>query len=518
MILGICDGHNASASLIDNDKIIYAISEERFTRKKNQRGFPKNSIEYILKNANDDIEAIAVGGIFRKGNRLRTLKEFQERMQIPMLYFHHHLCHAALYQLSNFKECIVLTIDGGGDGLSATVSIANKNGLEVIAQSDLIDSVGDFYASITELLGFKPMEDEGKVMCLSSYDAIYAKSKGFCGSPLRSDDDIDLKVIDYNPKTKSFKNYLGVIGYEATKALKRLIGYDDSFEFKVKVSKYAQRTLEDVVLKLIRNFVNETGIENVVFSGGVAQNVKLNMEIREIANIYVPPFMGDEGLCVGASLLMKKCKIDLKDTYLGIKIDNYEIANKLESVKDKYKIKYLEEKEIPEVVGDLITNNKIICICRGKMEFGPRALGNRSIIALPTKENAEKINKMLKRSEFMPFAPTILYEHVDEYLENPIYSPFMTMLFKVKEENKEKINGVVHVDNTTRPQTLKREINPTYYDIISYVFESKGVPAVLNTSFNMHGEPIVGTVGDALRTFRHVGDALLLGNYLIEKI
>ena len=311
---------------------------------------------------------------------------------------------------------------------------------------------------------------------------------------------------------------MGVIGYEATKALKRLIGYDDSFEFKVKISKYAQRTLENVVLKLIRNFVNETGIENVVFSGGVAQNVKLNMEIREIANIYVPPFMGDEGLCVGASLLMKKCKIDLKDTYLGIKIDNYEIANKLESVKDKYKIKYLEEKEIPEVVGDLITNNKIICICRGKMEFGPRALGNRSIIALPTKENAEKINKMLKRSEFMPFAPTILYEHVDEYLENPIYSPFMTMLFKVKEENKEKINGVVHVDNTTRPQTLKREINPTYYDIISYVFESKGVPAVLNTSFNMHGEPIVGTVGDALRTFRHVGDALLLGNYLIEKI
>ncbi|EHP88839.1 carbamoyltransferase C-terminal domain-containing protein [Methanotorris formicicus] len=504
MILGIHDGHNASASLIDNDKIIYAISEERFTRKKNQRGFPKNSIEHILKNANiGDIEAIAIGGIFRKGNRLRALKKFQEKMQIPTLYFHHHLCHASLYQLSNFKECIVLTIDGGGDGLSATVSIANKNGLEIIAQSDLIDSVGDFYASITELLGFKPMEDEGKVMCLSSYD----------GS-----DDIDLKVIDYNPKTKSFKNYLGVIGYEATKALKKLIGYDDSFEFKVRVSKYAQRTLEDVVLKLIRSFVDETGIENVVFSGGVAQNVKLNMKVNEIANLYIPPFMGDEGLSVGAPLLMKKCRIDLKNTYLGIEIDNDEIANKLESVKDKYKIRYLEEEEIPEVVGDLIANNKIVCICRGKMEFGPRALGNRSIIALPTKENAEKINKILKRSEFMPFAPTILYEHVDEYLENPTYSPFMTMLFKVKEESREKINGVVHVDNTTRPQTLKREVNPTYYDIINHVFESKGVPVVLNTSFNMHGEPIVGTVDDALRTFRYVGDALLLGNYLMEKI
>ncbi|XRP96752.1 carbamoyltransferase C-terminal domain-containing protein [Methanocaldococcus sp. 16A] len=511
MILGICDGHNASSSLIDKDKILFAMSEERFTRKKNQRGFPENSINYILSRVKaDEIEYISIGGVFRRGERIKKIKEFQSKINKKFLYFYHHIAHSYLFKLSEFKEALVISIDGGGDGLSFLASIANKNNLEIIAQSDLIDSVGDFYASITELLGFKPMEDEGKVMSLSSYDG---------------EDDITLTTIDYVKELKSFKNYLGVIGYEATKALKKLLIKNKSqlsFEDKVKISKFAQRTLEDVVLKAINDLAYEYDINNVVFVGGVAQNVKLNSKIAEKYNLFVPPFMGDEGLCLGASLADKRInRININNTYFGYEIENEKAEKILEELKNKlngYKINFIEEKDIPEVVGNLILENKIVCLSRGKMEFGPRALGNRSVIALPTKENKEKINKKLKRSWFMPFAPTILYEFIEDYLISPRYSPFMTQIFKVKEDKIKEIEGVIHVDKTTRPQTLKREANETYYETIKYIHDSIGIPVVLNTSFNLHGEPIVCDEKDAIKSFLKADfDALLLGNYLITK-
>lgn len=449
MILGICDGHNASSSLIKRDEILFAMSEERFTRKKNQRGFPEKSVDYILNKVKpDEINYVSVGGVFRRGERIKKLKEFQNRINKKFLYFYHHISHSYLFKLSDFKEALVISIDGGGDGLSFLASIANKNNLEIIAQSDLIDSVGDFYASITELLGFKPMEDEGKVMSLSSYEG---------------EDDINLTTIDYIKELKSFKNYLGVIGYEATKALKKLIVSDKSqlsFEDKVRISKFAQRTLENIVLKAIDDLSNEYNIDNIVFVGGVAQNVKLNSKIAEKYNLFVPPFMGDEGLCLGASLADKRIdRININNTYFGYEIENERAEKILEELKNKlndYKIEFVEERDIPEVIGNLILDNKVVCLSRGKMEFGPRALGNRSVIALPTKENKEKINKKLKRSWFMPFAPTILYDFIDDYLINPRYSPFMTQIFKVKENKIKEIEGVIHVDKTTRPQTLKK--------------------------------------------------------------
>ncbi|MBA2853731.1 carbamoyltransferase [Methanococcus maripaludis] len=510
MILGICDGHASSASLIDKKKVIYAASEERFTRKKNFRGYPVNSIDYglnsFLSNENR-LSAITVGGQFRKGERLKKLKILQENLEIPMYYFNHHLCHAAIYKLSNFKECLILTMDGGGDGLSSTLSIGKGSKIETIAQSDLIDSVGDFYASITELLGFKPMEDEGKVMSLSSFES--------------SDSKINLDTIDYNEKTKSFKNYLGVIGSESTKALKRILDYSTpNNSYDIQISKFAQCRLEDVVLKLLKQFVDETGINNIVFSGGVAQNVKLNKKIIEqdfVDNLYVPPFTGDEGLALGSSILCSKKDFDLKNTYLGYEIDNYNVEKLVESEKN-FKIKYVEEKEIPEIIGPLILNNKLVCVSRKKMEFGPRALGNRSILGLPTNENSKRLAKTLKRNSFMPYAPTILDEYSEIYLKNTRESPYMTMLFDCFESNQKDIDGTVHIDGTTRAQTLKKEFNETYYNIVNFVNDKTKIPAVLNTSFNLHGEPIVCSEIDAINSFKKVGDALLLGNYLIEKI
>ncbi|WP_423791913.1 carbamoyltransferase C-terminal domain-containing protein [Methanocaldococcus indicus] len=499
-ILGIHDGHNASSTYINKNTIL-ANSEERFKRIKNYRGFPEESIRYIL-NKVTNVDEIKVGSVFRRRNKLLKIRDFQNKLRKNLVFIYHHLSHSYLYKLSDFKECLVISLDGSGDGLSFLASIG-KDDLEVICESSYLDSVGDFYASITELLGFKPMEDEGKVMSLSSFTSDYY---------------FNLKVIDYIEELKSFRNFLDVVGSEATKKLKSLLNLDNlDFNKKVGVAKYAQKVLEEVVLKAINHLSSEYNIENIVFTGGVAQNVKLNSKIAENFNLFVPPFMGDEGLSFGAVLSSKYFKrLEIKNTYFGYKIENERVDKILTSLNSTYKYTYLENKEIPEIIGEKILDNKVVCIARDEMEFGPRALGNRSIIALPTKENRERINKILGREWFMPFAPTILYEYVDDYLINPKYSPFMTLLFKVREERVKEIEGVVHVDKTTRPQTLKRESNPLYYDIINYINENINLPVVLNTSFNLHGEPIVCREVDALKSFKF--DYLLLGNYLIEKV
>ena len=207
----------------------------------------------------------------------------------------------------------------------------------------------------------------------------------------------------------------------------------------------------------------------------------------------------------------------MQGAYLGPKFNKNEIKKYL----DKYNAVYEyidDEDKLLEIVAKELSNEKVIGWHYDRMEFGPRALGNRSIIALPTKENKEKINKRLKRSWFMPFAPTILYEFIDDYLINPRYSPFMTQIFRVRDDKIKEIEGVIHVDKTTRPQTLKRDANKTYYEIIKYIYDSINLPVVLNTSFNLHGEPIVCSEKDAINSFLKADfDALLLGNYLISK-
>ncbi|MCS3901376.1 carbamoyltransferase C-terminal domain-containing protein [Methanococcus voltae] len=565
MILGINDGHNSSISLFNdgktkNNRIEYAISEERITRIKNIRGFPKNSINAILNyyeteitDKKNNFDLITVGGKFRKNNRLNKLKEFSDNQNAPLLYFDHHLCHTSLYKLNydfkKGKEYMVITLDGAGDGLSSTVSIAKNNKIDTIAQSDNINSIGDIYASFTELLGFKPMEDEGKVMGLAGYQMDSEHNETY--EKILSN--VENKIIGYNTKTKTFKNYLGVIGNQSTKELEKLFKLQGICNFKnmdlnnkVIISKIIQRKLEETVKLMVENFVKETGISDIVLSGGVAQNVKLNMEISDmdcVNSVYVPPFPSDEGLSIGscilASSIHNKSDIGLQNTYLGNDIENSKIdnnniyENNINNINNnnnisinnlsKFKITNLEENEIPDVIANLLMNNKIICVCRGRMEFGPRALGNRSIIALPTRENAQKINRLLNRYEHMPYAPTILWEYASEYVKNPFYSPHMAFLFKTKDnyDNKSNINGVIHQDGTTRPQMLKKEYNTTYYEIIrslgdNFSSNSQSCYSVLNTSFNLHGEPIVCSLDDAVHSF--VGDALLLGNLLIEKL
>ncbi len=539
-ILGVHDGHDAGAALIRGDKI-HAVNEERLSREKYYRGFPRNSIKEVVKLSeveSEDIELVAVSGIYRKKKRLLTLKkELREIVgDVEILTVNHHDAHAAgAYFTSGWDNSLVLTIDAAGDGLSSGVYLGEKGGLKRIAESSYLDSLGDFYASITEMLGFTPMRHEGKVMALGAYhdgEEYYDFS-----------DCIEVDGL-------GFENLLEITGSESVKELSKKVDfplnrreecsnvlragkkYHELWEKAVNLAASAQKHLEDLLEQLCENIkeydsIGEEFKQNVCFSGGVAQNVKANKVVREnFQNTYVFPHMGDGGLALGAALYIdqrlndgddiRDWKMSSGNVYLGPQLTTDRIKKRL--VKDgDLEWEMIEEKG--EVVSSLLGEGKIVGLFQGKMEYGPRALGNRSIIADPSKENIkERLNGMLGREPFQPFSPTILKEYADEYLKSPDENKFMTMSFDVTDEGKLDLQGAVHIDNTCRPQILERKDNPFFYDIIKRFEEKTGVGAVLNTSFNLHGEPIVCTPKEALDSFRKIGiDALICENYLVRK-
>ena len=530
MILGIHDGHDAGAVLI-KDGEIYAVNEERLNRIKHYRGFPKLSILKVLEMGNvtpDEVEIIAIAGIFRKRSRLLELEEnlkkiFGKDFKRKVLYIEHHLAHAAsAYLTSGWREALALSIDAAGDGLSSSIYICRDGEMIRIAQSTYLDSLGDFYASVTELLGFKPMRHEGKVMSLAAY-----------GKP-----SYDLSaIIELNDLT--FENHLKIVGIEATKKLAEFFNFP--FERAKEVSanlkkgrlsgKLEQKAIEIAASaqKHLEKIVDELGLKltkygvPLAYAGGVAQNVKANMVLRRhFPDLWVFPAMHDGGLAFGAAIYVKsqferlngKWKpFKLKHVYLGPSYSESEIEKFLR----KEKAKYEEISDVPSFVADSLIDGKIVAFFQGKMEFGPRALGNRSILADPRNESVkEKLNLALKRDVFQPFAPTILEERIGDYLVDPYPNKFMTMSYWATEEFIKEAPAVVHVDGTTRPQTLEEEDNHTYYNIIKHFEKQSGVGAVLNTSFNMHGEPIVCSPENALRTFRKARlDVLVLEKFAV---
>ncbi|WP_456421853.1 carbamoyltransferase family protein [Thermococcus sp.] len=520
MILGIHDGHDAGAVLIDGERI-FAVNEERLNRVKKFRGFPKLSVKKVLEMANanpEDVDVIAVAGIFRKQKRLLELEEnlkaiFGRDFKRKVIFVEHHLAHSAsAYYTSGWRNAFAVSIDAAGDGLSSSVYVARDGEMIRIAQSTYIDSLGDFYASVTELLGFKPMRHEGKVMSLASY-----------GRPA-----YDLSaIIELNGL--SFDNHLKAIGVEATRKLAEFFGYPFSkareianqmkrgkLEGKlqrkaIEIAASAQKHLE----KLIEELGLELGGKNLplAYAGGVAQNVKANAVLRKIFGddyLWVFPAMDDGGLAFGAGIFVK-AQLDrldgkwkpfkLKHVYLGPAYGKGEVEEFLK----KEDVEFEETSDVPNFIADALTEGKLVGFFRGGMEFGPRALGNRSILADPRDGSIrEKLNVALRRDVFQPFAPSLLWEKAKEYLDDLGGRPneFMTMSYVASESFRELAPAVVHVDGTTRPQAVRKEINPVYYDVIRAFERRTGLGAVLNTSFNMHGEPIVCSTEDALKTFR----------------
>tara|TARA_B100000686_G_C16722863_1_gene935992 strand:+ start:54 stop:1574 length:1521 start_codon:yes stop_codon:yes gene_type:complete len=424
----------------------------------------------------------------------------------------HDSCHAsyALYGSPIREEnTIIFTADSWGDDLSATISIFDKSSHKIKRVKEYDHKafvLAKFYRFCTLYLRLLPNSHEYKVMGLAPYyngPKIDEIEKIF--SDVQTLDGLDFHCEKIPNFFEFIKENLGNYRFDH-------------------IAAGIQRFTEKLLTKWFRNAITEFNSENVVFSGGISNNVKANLQIHkipEIKNFFVCGSGGDESLPMGAcysyaeSLNIKPKSLD--NLYLGTKA-NY--ADKDLTLFDQYSVtKFSDTKQILEK----ILEGKIIATCRGRMEMGQRALGNRSILADPrNKSNVEKINRMIKNRDFwMPFAPIVLYEFQDEIIDNPkkIYSPFMTIAFDTIEGEK-KIPAAIHqYDKTCRPEILKKDTNPELWKLLTEFHTSTNVPALLNTSFNLHGEPIVRTIKDALHVFKNSGlDILWLDDHIIEKI
>jgi carbamoyltransferase len=558
MILGIWDGHDAGAAIVDKNQIKIAVNEERLTRRKLDVGFPSESIKcclnYLgLKPGDIDLVATCTSDFSKTMTRvfpkmkdkyylLRRRKIYPKFAQkqkdlkyklteigssyptkkisetwlrkglnklgfkdYKMEILDHHMAHAAGAGLcSGFDKSLVITIDGVGDGLSGSINIFDKGNIERISVISAKHSLGIFFEHITNLLGMRELEDEGKVMALSDF-----------AYPIPDENNEMLDFFEVNGLDIKAK-------YSSTKMwdeLRKILWHNPPEQF----AWMAQETLERKVIQLFKNALKETGLKDVAWAGGVASNVKANMKIRRLPEVdkwFVFPHMGDGGLALGAALLLNfekngiwKYKFD--NVYLGPEYTGEEIENELK----KNKMNYTHEKSIEKLIADLVVQNKIVFLYQGRMEFGPRALGNRSILASASSlESKNDLNlKIKKRVWYQPFCPSILDEDAKKIFADYDYTErFMTMGFMVKKEYRKKMAAVVNVDGSARPQMVTNE-NPTFKQILKDVKKKTGLGALLNTSFNLHGYPIVNTPNDATHVMKKSKNHYMaIGNYLVE--
>ncbi|MFH1720967.1 MAG: carbamoyltransferase C-terminal domain-containing protein [Candidatus Altiarchaeota archaeon] len=560
-ILGIWDGHDAGAAIVEDGKVLVAINEERLTKKKLHVGFPSQSIyaclsylelapaeiEVVAFNTTDLAKTLTRVFPFMKDNyymfRRRKIEmpafegfrrnfkyrftEFKEwpfcrslskriiRKNLRRLGFQdkgyrlevvdHHAAHAAACALtSGFKKSLILTLDGIGDGLSGTINIFCEGELERISEIEGRDSFGIFYEQVTTLLGMRELEDEGKVMALADFTYEMDESEN--------------KLLDWftveglNVKCK----YSTV---EKFNRLKKILWNTPREKF----ASMAQNTLEVHLTKLFENAIEETGIGKVSWSGGIASNIKLNMKVRYLPQLkdwFVFPHMGDGGLAVGsalqASLMLEGAKPQrIKDLYFG---NPYSEAE-MEAAIRGYNVKFERRDDLPEYMGDLIGGGDFALWYQGGMEFGPRALGNRSILAPAGDMDAkDKLNiRVKKRSWFQPFCPSLLEEEAKNLFEKvDSFDHFMTMGYMSRNDARARIQAILNVDGSARPQMLGDE-NPKFRRLIEEVKKRTGDGIVLNTSFNLHGFPIVNTPDDALDMMVKSRTPVMgMGDFLIE--
>jgi carbamoyltransferase len=571
-VLGIADGMTGGAALIEDRRIIYAIHEERLTRAKMATGFPKQSIAKTLADTHSrpaEIDVIAVatvnefyreeaiaydGWLLREQAPLKEallnassavnqllgatpflrksyyeVKSLLGRMRrqaiqdhlrrqwgftCPIKFIDHHFAHAcSAYFTSGLEGATVITMDGAGDNSSSRVYSVKDGHFRMLWNVDSFNSIGNYYAYITHICGFKAQKHEGKITGLAAY-----------GEPAYVD--LLKRFIAYEDGTTVNRGQ--VFYWAAVKAIEKRL--PKSFR-REDLAASMQQLLEDACSAYIQRWVDQTQCGDVALAGGVFANVKLNQRIHELSNIrsvFVHPGMGDEGLAVGAALAQSVSSGqamatsmgpgELQDVYFGPCYGAKEIESALaEQGTDAEYIPDIERK-----IAELLAAGSVVARFDGRMEYGPRALGNRSILYQPTDSTVNDwLNKRLKRTEFMPFAPVTLEEFADqcyENLEGARYpARFMTITFYCTPWMKQHCPAVVHVDGTARPQLINQRTNPSYYRIVQQYRKLTGLPSLINTSFNLHEEPIVCSPEDAIRAFRdgHL-DYLAMGNYLLE--
>lgn len=563
-ILGLTTLGDAAATLIHDGEIVAAAEEERFSRVKHHSGFPYNAIQYCLEEAGITIADIAHIGLYWKPWVLRhkamqALKSaavsremFRARVdrgvtQVSESYlgmfgyprrirkhfgpskfrFHfleHHLCHAAsAFFVSPFERAAILTMDGTGEDTTTMFCVAEDKRVRPIKRIKLPHSLGQFYSAVTNFLGFDMFSgDEWKVMGLAAYgkpEYYDFFSKRVLSLNGNHDFHSNIRVLDHH-LAKSYQ-----FGEEIIKALgtPRQPG-EEITEHHQNIASSAQKVLEDVVLHLLAGLHEQTGEENLCLAGGVAFNSVMNGRIIEespFKNFFIQPAAGDAGCSLGAaylihhSLLKNPRGFRMEHAYYGPGFSSEECAAALRAAGLQFET--LPDAELLPRVAQMIADGAIIGWFQGRMEFGPRALGNRSFIADPRRNDMrELLNKKVKLREwFRPLAPSMLEEKSSTIFGKEHRDPFMVTVISVTEEQKERIPSVVHVDGTARPQTVSRKTNPRYWELISQFERLTGVPVLLNTSFNIQ-EPIVCRPEDAIKTFQTASfDALVLENNLV---
>ena len=561
-VLGIHDGHSAAACVYEDGRLRAATQEERLNRVKNWSGLPEKSIRTVLELSHmkvTDIDVVAMNGHhmpypkdrhavmdeyrrtgsvgmsvkkFLRHTYLRTAyqdKRKRERsagleklgiQRDKVVYVDHHMAHAAAayYGLANFDDDIlVLTNDGAGDGICATVNIGRKGKVERIAQVPESESIGNIYAMVTFILGMVPLEHEYKLMGMAPY--AHEEHARPIYESLRRLMEFDKKNpmvwrrVGDCPETYFSYNYL-------TKLLE-LKRFDT-------ICAGLQRFTEEMLGTWVKNCVEKTGIRKLALSGAVFMNVKANkviMDLPEVESLYVFPSCGDETNAMGAAYWAYTQKADpttvepLDGLYLGRSFDNEEIRKVLPDMAG-YRWEYFDD--IEAEAARLLAEGQVVARFKGRSEFGARALGNRSILADPMRQNLiREINDMIKSRDFwMPFAPSMLPDAAKEYLINPknVDAPYMILAFDTTEKRSDLPAALHPYDFTARPQVVKKKTNPDYYHLIEEFQKRTGRGVVLNTSFNLHGFPIVDSPEDALDVLHRSGlRYLALGNYMVRK-
>ncbi|GAK59422.1 probable carbamoyl transferase [Candidatus Vecturithrix granuli] len=434
---------------------------------------------------------------------LQNLQKFG--LTEKLVRFDHHLCHSAnAYYTSGFDEALIVTLDGYGSGLAGSIAVGKNGKIERIHGMRYPVSLGEFYERVTSSLGFRPGRHEGKIVGLAAYDdpnILFETVRSF------------FEVKDGEVLYKLPHNFF-LVRYLASRYPKPTVG--SAF----------QKVLEDVSCEYVSYYQKQTGLKNIVVSGGVVANVKANQrlfEIPGIEKIFIHPAMGDDGCCVGAALLLTSQKQDLKpyelkDVYLG---PGYTEEEMEEALKQEGLVAERPE-NLPKRVAELLVDGKIVARFNGRMEYGPRALGNRTIMYHAKDPSVNLwLNTQLKRTEFMPFAPATLYEHREKCYKNiqgaEYAANFMTITFDCTDFMIKQCPAAVHVDKTARPQLVRKEVNESFYQIIEEYYKLTGNPSIINTSFNMHEEPIVCTPFDAIRAFKlgHL-HYLAMGPFLVK--
>ncbi len=559
--------HDTGAALVKDGQLLAAINEERISRVKIDNGFPFGAIEEILAIAAidyADIDQVAFAGqpatiemrgkartcwqeVIRPGNHISTrvsmfgrsyqflrrsspilASRFHHRrvppkplQRCPVHWVAHHHSHAATaYLCSPFERAVILSLDGsdsaGGAGLVG-IGEADK-GMYFVESTAETHSLALLYGRITELLGFKALRHEGKVLGLAAFDD---------PAKLRS-------RFDANGYWNERTGWWDIPGFVMDVSRKKHPHLDKLFkgESREAVAAALQDFVEELICKKVQRIYRDhpdwAGLP-LVLAGGLFANVKLNqriLELPEVSNIYIHQNMGDAGLCTGAALYADaKSRGDWKPrylphVYLGTKIERE--AARQACAQAGFAYEDLRETDLVERIATALAEGKVLARADGGMEYGPRALGNRSILARADDPTINQwLNDQLQRSEFMPFAPMVMAEHAREYFpdyrDDHYAARFMTITYNASERAKKEIPAAIHIDGTARPQVVYKQDNPQMHAILCRYYEKTGIPAVINTSFNMHEEPIVRTAGESLSAAVQARlDGLVLGGLYVD--